>query len=166
MPEAPAQPALPELPSSVTRVALEGKTVWLVGTAHVSKQSVRDASETVAAVRPAAVAIDILYEGESGTAGDAQLAAAAEKLGCVVTASMAEYGEIITWEDGHAVERNASAVVNYVEPYDALKDVTVQGHINAMNDMDGILRHAMLYVTTPEGNQVLSMAATTAKMYD
>ena len=114
---------------------------------------------------PAAVAIDILYEGESGTAGDAQLAAAAEKLGCVVTASMAEYGEIITWEDGHAVERNASAVVNYAEPYQALKDVTVQGHINAMNDMDGILRHAMLYVTTPEGKQVLSMAATTAKMY-
>ena len=114
---------------------------------------------------PAAVAIDILYEGESGTAGDAQLAAAAEKLGCVVTASMAEYGEIITWEDGHAVERNASAVVNYVEPYSALKDVTVQGHINAMNDKDGILRHAMLYVTTPEGKQVLSMAVTTAKMY-
>ena len=83
--------------------------------------------------RPAAVAIDVLYEGESGTAGDAQLAAAAEKLGCVVTASMAEYGEVITWEDGHAVERNASAVVNYVEPYDALRSVTVQGHINAMN---------------------------------
>ena len=40
---------------------------------------------------PAAVAIDILYEGESGTAGDEQLAAAAEKLGCVVTASMAEF---------------------------------------------------------------------------
>ena len=77
--------------------------------------------------RPAAVAIDVLYEGESGTAGDAQLAAAAEKLGCVVTASMAEYGEVITWEDGHAVERNASAVVNYVEPYDALRSVTVQG---------------------------------------
>ena len=113
--------------------------------------------------RPAAVAIDVLYEGESGTAGDAQLAAAAEKLGCVVTASMAEYGEVITWEDGHAVERNASAVVNYVEPYDALRSVTVQGHINAMNDMDGILRHALLYVTAPDGKQVLSMAATAAK---
>ena len=115
--------------------------------------------------RPAAVAIDVLYEGESGTAGDAQLAAAAEKLGCVVTASMAEYGEVITWEDGHAVERNASAVVNYVEPYDALRSVTVQGHINAMNDMDGILRHALLYVTAPDGKQVLSMAATAAKTY-
>ena len=114
---------------------------------------------------PAAVAIDILYEGESGTAGDAQLAAAAEKLGCVVTAAMAEYGEVITWENGHAVERNTSAVVNYVEPYEALRSVTVQGHINAMNDMDGILRHALLYITRPDGEQVLSMAARTAQMY-
>ena len=114
---------------------------------------------------PAAVCVDILYEGESGTKADAQLAAAAEKLGCVVTASMADFGEVITWENGHAVERNASAVINYVEPYDALRDVTVQGHINAMGDKDGILRHALLYVTKPDGERVLSMAARTAQMY-
>ena len=35
---------------------------------------------------------------------------------------MAEYGEAITWENGHAVERNLSAVVNYVEPIEALRD--------------------------------------------
>ena len=114
---------------------------------------------------PAAVAIDILYEGESDPAMDAQLAAAAEKLGCVVTASMAEYGEAITWENGHAVERNLSAVVNYVEPFEALRDVTVQGHINAMSDMDGILRHAMLYVVKPSGEQVYSMAAQAARIF-
>ena len=115
--------------------------------------------------RPAAVAVDVLYEGESGTAADGQLAAAAEKLGNVVTASMAEYGEVITWENSHAVERNAAAVVNYVEPFEALRSVTEQGHINAMSDRDGILRHALLYVKKPDGEQVLSMAATTAKRY-
>ncbi len=115
--------------------------------------------------RPAAVAVDVLYEGESGTAADGQLAAAAEKLGNVVTASMAEYGEVITWENSHAVARNAAAVVRYVEPYEALRRVTEQGHINAMSDRDGILRHAMLYVKKPDGEQVLSMAAATAKRY-
>ena len=114
---------------------------------------------------PAAVAVDILYEGGSGSSADEKLAAAAAKLGCVVTASMAEYGEVITWENGHAVERNTSAVVNYIEPYEALRAVTVQGHINAMNDKDGILRHALLYIKKQDGEKVLSMAARTAQMY-
>ena len=114
---------------------------------------------------PAVVAIDVLYEGESGTGGDAKLAAAAEKLGNVVTACMAEYGTEITWENSHAVELNTSAVKNFVEPFPALRDVTVQGHINAMSDMDGILRHALLYVTKPGGEMVYSMAAQAARLY-
>ncbi len=114
---------------------------------------------------PAAVAIDVLYEGESGTQADEKLARAAEKLGCVVTASLAEYGEVIAWEDGHAVSRNASAVVGYAEPYPLLRDVTVQGHINAMTDRDGVLRHALLTVRKPDGTDVYSMAAQTARLW-
>ena len=47
------------LPSSVTKVELEGKTIYIVGTAHVSAQSVADVRETIAAVQPAAVAIEL-----------------------------------------------------------------------------------------------------------
>ena len=115
--------------------------------------------------KPAVVAIDILYEGLSGTAADEQLAEAAADLGNVVTASMAEYGSVVTWENSRAVSLNASAVVNYVEPYEALKNATVQGHINAMPDKDGILRHALLYVKLPSGEQVFSMAARIAQLY-
>ena len=115
--------------------------------------------------RPAVVAIDVLYEGATGSDPDAQLAAAAEKLGNVVTASMAEFGSVVTWENGRAVSLNGSAVVNYVEPYPALRDVTVQGHINAMPDKDGILRHALLYVKTPDNGQVYSMASQIARLY-
>ncbi len=113
---------------------------------------------------PAAVAVDILYEGLSGTDADESLAAAAEKLGCVIIASMAEYGEEILWENGHAVSRNASTVVRYVEPYEDLRNVTTQGHINAMLDTDGILRHALLTVS-PSGISVDSMAVTAARLY-
>lgn len=115
--------------------------------------------------RPAVVAVDILYEGLSGTPADDQLAQSAAALGNVVTASMAEYGDLVTWENGRAVSLNAAAVVNYVEPYDALKAVTSQAHINAMSDRDGVLRHALLYVRRPDGEQVLSMAALTSKLY-
>ena len=114
---------------------------------------------------PAVVAVDILYEGESDPQGDALLADAAASLPCVVTACMAEYGDEITWENGHAVSMTSSAVVGFVEPYNALKSVTTQGHINAMNDMDGILRHALLYVRKPNGDLLLSMAAQCAKQY-
>ena len=116
--------------------------------------------------KPAVTAVDILYEGEIDSAMDNQLARAAEKLGNVVTACMAEFGTDITWENGHALSLNAAAVLGFVDPYPALKAVTTQGHINAMLDkVDGILRHALLYVSRPEGGQVLSMAAQTAKIY-
>ena len=114
---------------------------------------------------PAVTAIDILYEGETGPADD-QLAIAAAKLGNVVTACMAEYGSEVTWENGHAVSLDTSAVISFVEPYASLKSATTQGHINAMMDkVDGVLRHAMLFVTLPNSERVYSMAAQTAKLY-
>lgn len=54
------------LPSGTTRVELEGKTVYIVGTAHVSAQSVQDVRAAVAAVRPDVVAIELCeprYQG-------------------------------------------------------------------------------------------------------
>ena len=54
------------LPSSATQVELEGKTVYIVGTAHVSAQSVRDVQAAVAAVRPDTVAVELCeprYQG-------------------------------------------------------------------------------------------------------
>ena len=48
------------------KVELEGKTVYIVGTAHVSAQSVRDVRAAVAAVRPDTIAIELCeprYQG-------------------------------------------------------------------------------------------------------
>ena len=56
----------PALPSSATTVELEGKTIYVVGTAHVSAQSVQDVRAAVAAVRPDTVAIELCeprYQG-------------------------------------------------------------------------------------------------------
>ncbi|MGD9781364.1 MAG: TraB/GumN family protein [Kiritimatiellia bacterium] len=54
------------LPSGATRVELEGKIVYIVGTAHVSAKSVQDVRDAVAAVRPDVVAIELCeprYQG-------------------------------------------------------------------------------------------------------
>ncbi|MBR1797380.1 MAG: adenylate/guanylate cyclase domain-containing protein [Clostridiales bacterium] len=118
--------------------------------------------------RPAVVAIDTLYAETTVPEDDARLAAAAEELGCVVTATVAEFGTSRTYSE-EGVTTNNYSVVNYEEPYDALRDVTIQGHINAMVDFDGIMRHALLYVepTTSDGSsqRVYSMAFQAADIY-
>ncbi len=117
--------------------------------------------------KPAVTAVDILYAGTSTQQADDRLAVAAGKLGNVITASMAGFGEKITWENGHAVEVQTSAVLAYEEPYEALCSSTAQGHINAMTDVDGVMRHGLLYVE-PDGSEesrVYSMAFQAARSY-
>lgn len=114
--------------------------------------------------RPAAVALDVLYIGHSTQEADARLAKAAGDLGNVVTASIAEFGEEITWAGGRASSLDGYAVVSYEEPFEELRACTAQGHINAMTDRDGVMRHGLLYVE-PEGERIWSMACEAARLY-
>ena len=60
------QATVPALPSSVTPVMLEGKSIYIVGTAHVSAQSVADVRATVAAIQPDTIALELCeprYQG-------------------------------------------------------------------------------------------------------
>ncbi len=114
--------------------------------------------------KPAVIAIDVLYAGQSSPEKDDRLAKAAAELGNVVTACMAQYGAAVTWENGRAAAIDTAAVVGFEQPYEALRDVTVQGHINAMADKDGILRHAILYVE-PEEGRFYSLAHEAARLF-
>ena len=49
------------LPGRVRRIEVDGKTVFLVGTAHVSQESVQDVRDTVAAVHPDAICIELCH---------------------------------------------------------------------------------------------------------
>ena len=113
---------------------------------------------------PAAVAVDVLYTGNTSEQADERLAQAAEALGCVVTAAMAEFGERVTWEEGRATALEAGVVLGCERPYEALRSCTTQGHINAMVDSDGVLRHALLYVEV-DGEKLPSMAFQAARLY-
>lgn len=113
--------------------------------------------------KPAVVAIDTLFQGPTDPENDARLAKAADDLGNVIVATKASFGTKRTF-GLETVTVDTFAVLNYEEPYDELKKVTTQGHINAMSDKDGVVRHANLYVQ-PDGQRVYSMAFQAAKMY-
>lgn len=51
--------SLQDLPSSVQHCALEGRDIYLVGTAHVSAQSVQDVRDTIEKLRPDTVCIEL-----------------------------------------------------------------------------------------------------------
>ncbi len=115
--------------------------------------------------QPAVTAVDVLYAGESDAAADERLVSAASALNHIVVASMAEFGTRIIWEGARATAIDTYAVIDYKEPFAALRDVAAVGSVNAMYDQDGIMRHAVLYVEPAEGERVYSMAFETARLY-
>lgn len=48
-----------QLPKSVSKISIEGKEVYLVGTAHVSKESVEEVRATIQTVRPQSVCVEL-----------------------------------------------------------------------------------------------------------
>ncbi len=115
--------------------------------------------------RPAVIGVDVLYTGESEPERDAYLAEAAAAYDNVVLASVANFGTELVTEDSGAFYLEDYAVLSYEEPYAALKAVTSQGHINAMYDKDGVLRHGILHIDLPDGRRVPSFAYAIYQKY-
>lgn len=115
--------------------------------------------------RPAAIGIDVLYTGESTAEADRALAEAAGRYGNVVTACLSQFGTALAEDGTGDYYQDISSMRSFEEPYAALKAVTTQGHINAMLDADGILRHHLLRYTAPDGREIPSMALAMAQMY-
>jgi len=110
--------------------------------------------------RPAVIGIDVLYVGESADPdADEYLAAVAADGGNVVVAGAATFGsELVV--DGDRFYMDNRAVLAWDAPYDALAEGAGLGHINAMADGDGVLRHALLYIDVPGVGRVYSFART------
>lgn len=115
--------------------------------------------------RPAAIAVDVLYSGETDPQTDEWLVEAAGRYGNVITAGLAQIEDTFVENESGEFERDPFAVTGFEEPFDALKDVTTQGHVNAMLDTDGVLRHHLLRLTLPNGTVIPSMALAAAQMY-
>ena len=106
--------------------------------------------------RPAVIGIDVQYFGHSEDAdADAYLAETIADGGNVVVAASATFGSALV-EDGDDFYMKDRAVLSWNTPFDELREGAELGHINAMADNDGVIRHALLYVDTPEDGRVYS----------
>lgn len=109
--------------------------------------------------RPAVIGVDVLYVGEGNDPdADAYLVEAAAEYGNVVFASAASFGREVVHHGENEFSMNDRAVKAWDEPFPALADVSGTGHINAMDDGDGVLRHAMLRIDVPGRGRVPSFA--------
>ncbi len=101
--------------------------------------------------QPAAIGLDVLFVGESADpSADAYLAEMADACGNVVVAEAALFGSRLV-DNGDTFYMDTQAILGLDEPYPELKQAARAGHINAMADTDGILRHGLLYLDTDEG---------------
>ncbi len=117
------------------------------------------------ACRPAVIAMDVLYSGETDGAGDAHLAEEAGRYGNVVAACAAVFGSSLAEAETGEYYLDSFSVTAFDAPYEALGEAAEQGHINAMLDRDGILRHHLLEIGLEDGTRVPSLALKTAEMY-
>lgn len=115
--------------------------------------------------RPAVIGLDVLFTGTSSPEADAALAEAAGRYGNVVTASAAEFGGALLSDGSGGYTLDGFAPSSYTEPYEALREASAQGHVNAMLDSDGVLRHSLLSFELPDGRQAPSFALTVARKY-
>ena len=118
---------------------------------------------------PAVVAIDTLYVGTTDPSADKHLVDAAKALPDVVVASAGIFGSGFIEDSVGKFSYQEHKIYNYEEPFEELKNVTHQGHINAMYDMDGIMRHSLLSyeVSKEDGSTetVYSMAHEAARIF-
>ena len=112
--------------------------------------------------RPAAIGLTVPLPDETGADTDQWLAQAAGEYGNVITASSVQ---LAPDRAGGECQLGHFTVLGSEEPYPALRRATVQGHVSAVPDPDGILRHHLLQITAPDGSQIPSMALAAARMY-
>lgn len=114
---------------------------------------------------PAVIGIDILHSSEKAEEADDALVYAAKEYGNVITACAGAFDTgFVETGDGFAYDN--FQIISYEEPFEELKAVTDQGHINAMLDADGVLRHHLLRFSLPDGTVVPSMAMAMARRYE
>jgi len=115
--------------------------------------------------RPAAIAIDVLYTGEKEPDTDAWLVEAAGEYGNVIAACAAQFEDAFVEQEGGGFYRNRFSIAAFEEPFDALKKTASLGHINAMLDTDGMLRHHMLSFQLADGREIPSLALAAVEKF-
>lgn len=104
--------------------------------------------------QPAAIAIDVVFAGETTEEADQRLADALAASDNVIISTIANFSGELSLDDDGVYYMDEFKVDSMTEPYEEF-DALV-GHVNAMYDNDGVLRHH-LFSFEYEGETVLSL---------
>ncbi len=115
--------------------------------------------------KPAVIGIDVVFDSVDNELSDKKLIEAVAKEDNVVLSSYAIYGSSVIEQGNGDFYLDSSSVLDLVEPYDELKSVSMQGHVNAMRDTDGILRHAIWEIETLDGEIIPSFNKIITEKY-
>ncbi|MBR5269724.1 MAG: adenylate/guanylate cyclase domain-containing protein [Anaerotignum sp.] len=157
------------LDGNIFVIGIDARSLEVLGPFHTwSRDYMAQAIDMLNAdpdYKPAAIGIDVLYAGYTDEEADAALVESLGRYDNVVTASAANFAsELVTEADG-TFYMDDYYVDSYDEPFPELQEVTTQGHINAMFDVDGIMRHSIQSIDLPDGRQVNSFAYELYKKY-
>ena len=117
-------------------------------------------------IRPEVIGFDVLFSSNKDAKSDERFAEVCEKYDNVVTGfSYVFSSELVTDEDGNLALNNM-AVQEKVIPYEALREVTDQGFVNALMDAkDSTIRNAFVYFDEEDGTRALSFNAAVYEKY-
>ncbi|MDD3920840.1 MAG: adenylate/guanylate cyclase domain-containing protein [Eubacteriales bacterium] len=113
--------------------------------------------------KPAVIAVDVMFAGETDAAADAALADACREGGNVIVAKQVVYAREVAQQNG-VYRIDPSSVSTILRPYDALAAVTEQGFINSALDTDGVARN-VLYQMTFDGQHLYGLSSAAATAY-
>ncbi len=114
--------------------------------------------------RPAVIGIDVMYFGETDEANDSYLANVTGEYDNVVTASLVNFDSKLEVKENGDFYLNNSYISKYEEPFEELKNNTVQGHVNTFLSKDGMVRDSIQKIDV-YGNEVNSFAYEIYKQY-
>lgn len=138
----------PTVPNqSIYVIGIDEKTLDELGqfgtwSRDISADIIRQLNSNPAA-KPAVIGMDIMYFGESTIEADQNLANAAKEGGNVVVASQISFEKDIKSDKNGQLYFDESNIEYIEQPYDALKNVTTQGHISTLPENDGIIRYSI-----------------------
>ncbi|MBQ6297033.1 MAG: adenylate/guanylate cyclase domain-containing protein [Selenomonadaceae bacterium] len=143
--------------SEIVVVGVDSKTISKLGS--VSSWIRRDMAKVIdymnSTAPPAVIGVDFLFTGDNPDTAefDKQLTEVVAKYGNVVVASAIIADE--DFDDPHAMWNQTW---QWDSPFPALAQVANTGHICEPSDVDGIIRHQLLFVNTTERGRLYSFA--------
>jgi PAS domain S-box-containing protein len=142
-------------PSDIAIVAIDERSIGRFGRFPWSRQVIARAIDAVAAARPRAIAVDVLFTDPTGTEDDAALARSVGRAGNVVVAAQLA---------GSPAPGGAS---RWLAPLPALARAAAGvGHVNVETEMEGVARQIRVRAADDSGTAWRAMAIETIRVAD